>query len=625
MGEGMAGVGPKAGPARAIPEWAWIALLAALVLDVWWRGHTFGPTVLERSGWKLWPVVEGESEPLDCDEAAYGYIGRRVAEGAVLYRDLTENKPPLGYWLYAAAIAMGDPNEITVRVLPIPMVLATIALVWWLGLRLSGPGAGCVAAWAFVLLSTDPYLYGNGSNLEHAINLLSVASLAAMVQAWPGSRRSRAWLLLAGALVGGASLVKQVAALVGPVYAVALLLRRGGDERPRSAGARVLDVLALAAGFAAAWGAAVGVLVGQGAGAAAYEDIVRFGAAMATDTPAARNAPTFLVRWVTGNSDPRSGALPWPFGRTDWLVWWGAGSWPLWLAAPPGLVRLLARPTTGPRRLAAAWTLAAWVQVALPGLFWAHYYLLPTPGVALAVGVLAAEGLAAARTAARARRPGAAAGWAAVVVAVAAALLGTAVLQVRDYLLVPPEELTVRYKGGAQWVRLRQLGRELGKRSRLWGSPKLYVWGWQSPLYYYSGLDSPTRHFFANELLKAHASGPEPHPVVGPWLEEILRDLEADPPALVFTGDPPFPALRRFLTAGYRASSLVPEAPALWVERENFRAFERWNRPGLRGANPFGFRMPQRPPQSRVDQMPRRPPLPGQAPADEPRPATIAR
>ena len=39
------------------------------------------------------------------------------------------------------------------------------------------------------------------------------------------------------------------------------------------------------------------------------------------------------------------------------------------------------------RRLVAAWTLAAWAQVVLPGLYWPHYYLLPIAGAAIAVAV----------------------------------------------------------------------------------------------------------------------------------------------------------------------------------------------------------------------------------------------
>ena len=56
-------------------------------------------------GVNLWPATVGASEPLDCDEAAYAYIGHRILDGDVLYRDVTENKTPLGYWLYALAVS----------------------------------------------------------------------------------------------------------------------------------------------------------------------------------------------------------------------------------------------------------------------------------------------------------------------------------------------------------------------------------------------------------------------------------------------------------------------------------------------------------------------------------------
>src|SRR5205823_1440521 len=102
---------------------------------------------------------------------------------------------------------------------------------------------------------------------------------------------------------------------------------------------------------------------------------------------------------------------------------------PLWLAAVPSVGWLLfGRGTSGPRRLAAAWTLSAWVQVALPGLFWQHYYLLPVPGLALAVAVFFADcvGLMRHDRPRRALRGGAA-------VVLAVALVWTARVQVRDY------------------------------------------------------------------------------------------------------------------------------------------------------------------------------------------------
>src|SRR5262249_22759870 len=130
---------------RAAPWWAWVGLLGVLLFDVWWRGHTFGPSVRQRWGVAPWPVVRGEAEPLDCDEAAYGYIGRRLAGGAVMYRDVSENKPPGGYWLYELAVKLGGPTETAIRLLPVPLVLVTIFLVWWIGLRLAGPVAAVLA------------------------------------------------------------------------------------------------------------------------------------------------------------------------------------------------------------------------------------------------------------------------------------------------------------------------------------------------------------------------------------------------------------------------------------------------------------------------------------------------
>lgn len=558
------------------PLRAWLALLAILLFDVWWRGHTFGPSVRERLGVNLWPVTGIESEPLDCDESAYAYIGRRINRGDVMYLDLTENKPPGGYWLYALAVALGGADEWTIRVMPVPLVLATIVLVWWIGLRLSGPLAATVAAGTYALMSTDPYLFGNGANLEHALNLGAVASLALMVRAWRGSGSGT--VATAGVFLGAACLVKQVAFLHGIVYAIALMVR-GDDSDPREAiKARVRDLAALIAGFAVVWMIAVGVLIAQGAGPAAYDDIIRFGGALVTDTPPAPNQPSFFVRWITGNTDPNSGEPPWPFGRTDWLVWWGAGTWPIWLAGIAGLGRLVLRPTDGPRRLVAAWTASAWVQVALPGLFWQHYYLLPTPGLALAVAVLLADSVEDARSASSHWRRLPLIG---VISATVAAPGWTLVIQVRDYLLVKPQLLT-NYKGGRQWVAMRTLGHVLERRSAVWTSPRLFVWGWQSPLYLYSGLDSVTPEFFANELLKAHAGGD--HPVVRPRIDRLMRNLRARPPELIFTGSPPFPALRDFLLEhGYHRSRFGPMPPdgpgstdmrGLWVEPERADQFE---------------------------------------------------
>jgi hypothetical protein len=238
---------------------------------------------------------------------------------------------------------------------------------------------------------------------------------------------------------------------------------------------------------------------------------------------------------------------------------------------------LLARGRAAGRWLVAAWTIAAALQVVLPGLYWQHYYLLPTPAIALVVAVTLSDCLAVLIGVRKGKpRPGAIALAALISFALVLAIGGTVVIQVRSYLLVPPQELTVRYKGGGQWVALRSLGHELARRSSVWNVPRLYVWGWQSPLHFYGKLDGVTRHFFVDNLMRDQAE--RNHPLIKPRIAEIMRTLRQRPPALIFAGYKPFPELRAFLFERYMPSRLVPSVNGLglWVDREHFAAFENF-------------------------------------------------
>src|SRR5262249_45762448 len=165
--------------------------------------------------------------------------------------------------------------------------------------------------------------------------------------------------------------------------------------------------------------------------------------------------------------------------------------------------------------------------------------------------------------------------WTIVALSMIAAVAGTVVIQTRKYLLVSPEELTIRDKGGRQWVELRRLGREMARRTKTWPQRRLYIWGWQSPLWIYSGMHSVTPHVFADPLLTAYAG--REHPLITPRIERILRDLDAKRPELILVGERPFPGLVEFLHAHYLPSRIALAAAdgrGLWVERSHFASFE---------------------------------------------------
>ena len=566
-----------AGSSQTAPRRRWliVVLLFILVLDVWYRAATFAPSITQATRLPLWPAATGPSEPLDCDEAAYAYIGHRLLEGDVMYRDLTENKPPLGYWLYALAVKIGGYNELAIRLLPIPFpaldpgdpVLDGAESRRPAG-RMPGPPALRLPEHRSVPLR---------QRIEHGTLHEPVRGGIPGFLPADMEQRSAVAACRRRCLPGSGC-----AGQAGGNLARGRFHRGDGAPKPArgSSAAPKRAVMARRSALFRAWpgaGRALAALelVVQGASSDAYTDILRYGRALATDTLPEPGAPSALVRWLTGNADP-SGTLPWPFGSTNYLVWWGTGSWPLWLAAIPCLIYFVLAPSsTAGRRLAAAWTIAAALQVVLPGLYWPHYYLLATPGIALVAAVSAGDCLAVLFGARRGKTRPRTLVWATTgTLGLTLAIGGTMVIQVRSYLLVPPQELTVRYKGGGQWVALRALGRELARRSAGWEDPRLYVWGWQSPLHFYSKLDGVTRHFFVDNLLRDQAE--RDHPLIKPRIAEIMRALRERPPALIFAGYKPFPELRAFLMDGYLPSHLVPSGNGLglWIDRKHFGAFE---------------------------------------------------
>ena len=162
----------------------------------------------------------------------------------------------------------------------------------------------------------------------------------------------RRWSLVgSGVCLGAATLVKQVAIVPAVVFVAALAWRAWSQEdrmASERSGAALLDVVSFGLGLVSILAVAATILIARGAGRSAAEDIFHYGRALATDTLPEPNAPLAVIRWITGNADP-AGRLPWPFGTTDYLVWWGTGSWPLWLVSIPALAYLLLAPRQTPR------------------------------------------------------------------------------------------------------------------------------------------------------------------------------------------------------------------------------------------------------------------------------------
>jgi 4-amino-4-deoxy-L-arabinose transferase-like glycosyltransferase len=192
---------------------------------------------------------------LNVDEGAHMVGARELAEGGRLYVDFADNKPPLLHAYYALAQALLGPGLAPVRLFT--------AAVWFPLVALCAAGfargrRGLLAALAFLVASAAMLPSdAHAVNGEHVLLLALAASALLLRDAHATTRPARA--LLAGLLIGAATLAKQPAALCGAAYAWAVLRAPKADLRRRAAAA-----LALAAGFAAPLALAAAFFARQG-------------------------------------------------------------------------------------------------------------------------------------------------------------------------------------------------------------------------------------------------------------------------------------------------------------------------------------------------------------------------
>lgn len=202
------------------------------------------------------------------DEAVYAVVANEIVHGGLPYVNAIERKPPLLFWTYAAVFELFGPGNVrALHLAAFAWLLATMAVVYALARSLFDDRAALFAALACGLYTSwGPWkdLAWNGEMLMN----LPIAASAWVVLA-RGSRL-RLELLLAGALLALAFLLKQPAAIAAPALGLYLLLPSYRRSRGITLGSSALHATLLTAGFVATLAATALVLRAQGILADAY-------------------------------------------------------------------------------------------------------------------------------------------------------------------------------------------------------------------------------------------------------------------------------------------------------------------------------------------------------------------
>ena len=167
-------------------------------------------------------------------------------------------KPPLQYWVTAAAFEAFGEHDWTARLWPGITSFLGVLLTGWLGWRLYGPAAGALAA---VVLGTSVmyFVVGHLNTLDMGTTFFLEAALAAFLFAQgapPGSRAERRWMLAAWAAMALATLSKGLIGLAFPVLTLVAYSIVERDLRPWKR-LHVLPGLILFLVIAAPWFVAV--------------------------------------------------------------------------------------------------------------------------------------------------------------------------------------------------------------------------------------------------------------------------------------------------------------------------------------------------------------------------------
>ena len=299
----------------------------------------------------------GRAPLWDPNEARYMLLARDILDsGRWLIPDLRGepyiNKPQLFFWSVAVASIPG--GEVTERTAALPAVvssIATVAVVFAIGARTWGVGAGAMAA--LVLISTIGFFaighHGQSDVMVTAWTWWALYALLAARRAGYAAFRLAAFY----ACVAGAIMSKGPMGLLGLAAGfAAVALVDGWRDMARLRPAFGLVVLAV---LLTPWYAPY--LAGHRAAFVGHTIVGHYGSWAFRRGALAR----LESLWVLAH------ALPWTIFLVAAATWWR-------------------RVADAERRVIAVWTLAIWLLIGLSGIHRARYLIPIYPGLALLVG-----------------------------------------------------------------------------------------------------------------------------------------------------------------------------------------------------------------------------------------------
>ena len=164
-------------------------------------------------------------QPMGADQGLYAYVGERILDGGLAYRDAWDQKPPAIHLTYAAMRAVW-PHDSAVPAADLLMAAVAAVLLWRLGTLLAAPHVGHLASLLFLLLSNPSFARLGGVSVRaQCETFIAVAITGAFLLLADSRPRPGIWKLgAAGVLLGVAFAFKYNTAVYAGAAVFALFL-----------------------------------------------------------------------------------------------------------------------------------------------------------------------------------------------------------------------------------------------------------------------------------------------------------------------------------------------------------------------------------------------------------------
>ena len=216
--------------------------------------------------------------PLQTDAGIWAYMGARLLEGAQLYRDVWDSKPPGVFYTFAAVEWLfGTRNDHALLWLDAVVSLLVLAITYRLARRFAGRLPSSIAILLLSLTFCHRILPDWGSNTEKFVTLFEVLAAYLLLSAFEADRAK--WRLpAAGFCCALAAMYKQTGILFLLAATLAIVVRRFRIDAPAPSRRRLCAELWLGAAvpwvFLSGWMLAGGIL-GEFAVAVIFHDFLR--------------------------------------------------------------------------------------------------------------------------------------------------------------------------------------------------------------------------------------------------------------------------------------------------------------------------------------------------------------